>query len=86
MNTQSELENRLPYQRHGYVIGIPPPQAICSETEGPLGTVMARIVGNPSGTSILGFDVDLPSCRAWIGNSRPYGKVDSIRSRGMTRL
>ena len=63
MDTRSELERRLPHQRHGYGIGMPRRQKICSEAKGQLVTMMARIVGDPAGTSILGFDADLPSCR-----------------------
>ena len=51
MNSRSGLKRRLPHQRHGFEIGMPPRRALCGKAEGQLNTAMARIIGDPTGTS-----------------------------------
>jgi len=51
INSRSGLKRRLPHQRHGFEIGMPPRRALCGKAEGQLNTAMARIIGDPTGTS-----------------------------------
>jgi hypothetical protein len=51
MNSRSGLKRRLSHQRHGFEIGMPPRRALCGKSEGQFNTAMARIIGDPTGTS-----------------------------------
>ncbi len=51
MNSRSGLKRRISHQRHGFEIGMHPRRALCGKAEGQFNTAMARIIGDPTGTS-----------------------------------